>query len=170
MRTKNKVLIIAAFPAMGKTYFTEHNSKYTKQILDPDSSLFSWIYPYKGNNRTRNPDFPTNYLNYIAYMYRNLQDYPVLKIEGLSLVSGIIFVSTHSDVLKGLKQYDLPFISVIPSSKSVLMERLDTRNDPMSKMIYENYDNFTESVTHNSDNFIASDLTISELVRKHYFD
>lgn len=41
---KNKVLIIAAFPAMGKTYFAEHNPEYTKQILDSDSSLFSWSY------------------------------------------------------------------------------------------------------------------------------
>lgn len=46
---KNKVLIIAAFPAMGKTCFTEHNSRYTKQILDSDSSLFSWSYNRKGD-------------------------------------------------------------------------------------------------------------------------
>ena len=167
---KNMVLIIAAFPAMGKTYFTEHNSRYTKQILDSDSSLFSWIYNHKGNGRSRNPDFPYNYLDYIAYMYKGLQDYPVIGIEGLPLVSGIIFTSTHSDVLKGLRQYDLPFTSVIPKSKSVLMERLDTRNDPMANMIYENYDKFTKDVADNSNSVIVSNSTISELVRKHCFD
>lgn len=167
---KNKVLIIAAFPAMGKTYFTEHNSRYTKQILDSDSSLFSWSYNHKGNGRNRNPNFPYNYLDYIAYMYKSLQGYPVMEIEGLPHVSGIIFTSTHSDVLRGLKQYDLPFTAVIPNSKSVLMERLDTRNDPMAKMLDENYDKFTNDVKYNAGSVIISKSTISELVRKHYFD
>ena len=167
---KNKVLIIPAFPAMGKTYFAEHNSKYTKQILDSDSSLFSWSYNHKGNGRNRNPDFPYNYLDYIAYMYKSLQSYPVMGIEGLPQVSGIIFTSTHPDVLKGLKQYDLPFTAVIPNSKSILMERLNARNDPMSKMIDENYDKFTKDVVDNSNSVIMSSSPISELVRKYYFD
>lgn len=166
---KNKVMIIAAFPAMGKTYFTEHNSRYTKQILDSDSSLFSWSYNHKGNGRSRNPDFPYNYLDYIAYMYKSLQDYPVMEIEGLSQVSGIIFTSTHFEVLNGLNEYDLPFTAVIPNSKSDLMERLDNRNDPMAKMIYENYDKFTKDVADNSNRVITSSSTISELVRKHCF-
>ena len=160
---KNKVLIIAAFPAMGKTYFTEHNSKYTKQILDSDSSLFSWSYSHRGEGRTRNPEFPYNYLDYIAYMYRTLQDYPVMGLEGLLQVSGIIFTSTHSEVLRGLKRYDLPFTAVIPNSKSVLMERLSARNDPMNKMIDENYDKFTNDVKVNADSVIISSSTISEL-------
>lgn len=163
MKTKNKVLIIAAFPAMGKTYFTEHNSKYTKQILDSDSSLFSWSYNHMGNGRTRNPQFPYNYLDYIAYMYRSLQDYPVMELKGLSQVSGIIFTSTHSDVIRGLKKYGLPFTAVIPNSKSVLMERLDTRNDPMAKMLDENYDKFTNDVKANAGSVIISSSTISEL-------
>lgn len=166
---KNKVLIIAAFPAMGKTYFTEHNSRYTKQILDSDSSLFSWSYNHKGSGRNRNPNFPYNYLDYIAYMYKSLQGYPVMEIEGLSLVSGIIFTSTHSGVLKGLKQYDLPFTAVIPSSKSVLMERLDTRNDPMAKMLDENYDKFTNDVKANAGSVVISKSTISELVASGEF-
>jgi len=164
MKTKNKVLIIAAFPAMGKTYFTEHNSKYTKQILDSDSSLFSWSYNHMGNGRTRNPQFPYNYLDYIAYMYRSLQDYPVMELKGLSQVSGIIFTSTHSDVIRGIKKYGLPFTAVIPNSKSVLMERLDTRNDPMAKMLDENYDKFTNDVKANAGSVIISGLTISEIV------
>lgn len=162
--SENSVLIIPAFPAMGKTYFTEHNSSYTKQILDSDSSLFSWNYSYKGEGRTRNPEFPNNYLNYIAYMYKSLKEYPAMEIEGLSQVSGIIFTSTHSDVLKGLNMYGLPFTSVIPDSKSILMERLNARNDPMNKMIDKNYDKFTNDVKTNSDNVIISNLTISELV------
>lgn len=166
---KNKVLIIAAFPALGKTYFTEHNSRYTNQIMDSDSSLFSWSYNHKGNGRNRNPDFPYNYLDYIAYMYNSLQEYPVMGIEGLSQVSGIIFTSTHSDVLKGLNQYDLPFTAVIPNSKSVLMERINARNDPMAKMIDENYDKFTNDVQENAGSVIMSSSTISELVREHYF-
>ena len=166
---KNKVLIIAAFPAMGKTYFTEHNSKYTKQILDSDSSLFSWSYNYKGNGRVRNPDFPYNYLDYIAYMYKSLQDYPVMGIKGLPHVSGIIFTSTHSDVLRGLKQYDLPFTAVIPSSKFVLMERLANRNDPTAKMLDENYDKFTNDVKTIAGSVIISKSTISELVASGKF-
>lgn len=161
---KNKVLIIAAFPAMGKTYFTEHNSRYTKQILDSDSSLFSWSYNHKGNGRNRNPNFPYNYLNYIAYMYKSLQDYPVMELEGLSQVSGIIFTSTHSEVLKGLKKYGLPFTAVIPNSKSVLMERLSDRNDNMTNMLDENYDKFTNDVKANAGSVIISSSTISGLV------
>lgn len=167
---KNKVLIIAAFPAMGKTYFTEHNSRYTKQILDSDSSLFSWSYNHKGNSRNRNPEFPYNYLDYIAYMYKSLQYSPVMGIEGLPQVSGIIFTSTHSNVLKGLNQYDLPFTAVIPNSKSALMERLNARNDPMANMIDETYDKFTNDVKVNAGSVIISNLTISELVREHWFD
>ncbi|MGQ2357663.1 hypothetical protein [Pediococcus pentosaceus] len=161
---KNKVLIIAAFPAMGKTYFTEHNSRYTKQILDSDSSLFSWNYNHKGNGRNRNLDFPYNYLDYIAYMYKSLQEYPVMELEGLSQVSGIIFTSTHSDVLKGLKKYGLPFTAVIPNSKSVLMERLNARNDHMTDMLDANYDKFTNDVKVNAGSVIISSSTISGLV------
>lgn len=160
---KNSVLIIPAFPAMGKTYFTEHNSKYTKQILDSDSSLFSWSYNNMGNGRTRNIEFPYNYLNYIAYMYKSLKEYPAIEIEGLSHISGIIFTSTHSEVLKGLNMYGLPFTAIIPNSKSVLMKRLKSRNDSMSKMIEENYDNFTNDVKAISNSVIISSSTISEL-------
>ena len=167
---KNKVLIISAFPAMGKTYFTEHNSKYTKQILDSDSSLFSWSYNHKGNGRNRNPEFPYNYLNYIAYMYKSLQHSPVMDIEGLPQVSGIIFTSTHSSVIEGLNQYNLPFTAVIPNSKSILMERLKARNDPMTEMIDRNYDKFTNDVKVNAGSVIISNLTISELARERWFD
>lgn len=167
---KNKVLIISAFPAMGKTYFTEHNSRYTKQILDSDSSLFSWSYNHKGNGRNRNPEFPYNYLNYIAYMYKSLQHSPVMDIEGLPQVSGIIFTSTHSSVVEGLNQYNLPFTAVIPNSKSILMERLKARNDPMANMIDENYDKFTNDVKVNAGSVIISNLTISELARERWFD
>lgn len=70
---------------------------------------------------------------------------------------------------KGLKQYDLPFTAVIPSSKSVLMERLDTRNDPMAKMLDENYDKFTNDVKANAGSVVISKSTISELVASGEF-
>lgn len=166
MQVINKVLIIPAFPAMGKTYFTAKNDKYTKQILDSDSSLFSWKYNEYGEGRTRNKDFPKNYLNYIAYMYNELGKYPEMEIKGLSGVSGIIFTSTHPNVLEGLNEYKLPFIAVVPNAKDVLLKRLKARNDPMEKMIDENFDKFVNDVDWNSSRVIRSNLTISELIAK----
>lgn len=55
-------------------------------------------------------------------------------------------------------------IAVIPNSKSVLMERLNARNDHMTDMLDANYDKFTNDVKANADSVIVSSSTISELV------
>lgn len=160
------VLVIPAFPGMGKTYFKSQHPKYTKQILDSDSSLFSWEYLKDG--RVRNPHFPDNYLNYIKYMYDDLKTKPELSIDGLDKlakgVTGIIFTSTHEDVLKGLKEYGIPYISFIPKNILSVLSRYAIRGDSAEFMslITKNYDSFIESVRENSDMCIETNRTITE--------
>ena len=54
-------IIISAFPACGKTYFFQNHSEET---IDSDSSLFNWIIGEDGL-KTRNPNFPNNYIQHI---------------------------------------------------------------------------------------------------------
>lgn len=121
-------LVIAAFPATGKSYmFENYNNDYT--ILDSDSSKFSWTerkrtdeeleemriryeserhllswngYYNKIKNdliKTRNPEFPNNYIQHIK--------------ENIGKVD-FIFVSTHKQVLKAMEEAGIEFFIVYP--------------------------------------------------------
>ena len=119
--------IISAFPGCGKTTYYKEWSQYSKdnvwregkeeqvynnigepcgrKILDSDSSLFSWIYDGLGNKSdTRNPDFPTNYINYIKN-HMETED--------------IIFVSSHKVVREALEKENIPYYLIYPG-KSLL--------------------------------------------------
>ena len=95
--------IIAAYPACGKSYFTENVKDYFEGenpiVLDSDSSLFSWIYENGEKTDKRNPDFPKNYINHIK--------------ENIGKAD-IIFVSSHSVVRKSLGDNKIKFTLVVP--------------------------------------------------------
>lgn len=124
-------LVIAAFPATGKSYaFKNYNNDYI--ILDSDSSKFSWIerkrtdeeieeiraryesephlmswegyYNQIKNDliKTRNPEFPNNYIQHIK--------------ENIGKVD-FIFVSTHKQVLKAMEEAGIEFIIVYPERR-----------------------------------------------------
>lgn len=98
-----KTKVIAAYPACGKSYFTENVKDYfdgeNPIILDSDSSLFSWIYENGEKTDKRNPDFPENYINHIK--------------ENIGKAD-IIFVSSHSVVRKALGDNKIKFTLVVP--------------------------------------------------------
>lgn len=96
--------IYSVFPACGKTWLYEHQEDYNLEILDSDSSQFSWIYADDGNNgyfKERNPDFPNNYIKYIK---ENIGKYDY------------IFVSSHASVRKALDENGIDFTIVYPIS------------------------------------------------------
>ena len=95
-----KTKIFSVFPACGKTWLCEHQKQYDLKILDSDSSRFSWIVeetedphyavidngemkPVVNKTKTRNPDFPANYIKHIK---ENMGQYDY------------IFVSSHASV------------------------------------------------------------------------
>ena len=86
--------IISAFPACGKTHLF-NNGYEDKVIIDSDSSLFSWLE----DGKTRNPDFPNNYIEHIK--------------ENIGKVDYIL-VSSHIDVRWALDKNDLCWAFVVP--------------------------------------------------------
>jgi hypothetical protein len=87
-----KTKIISGFPGIGKTYFYENNKDIT---LDSDSSKFSWL-----ENKTRNPEFP---VNYIAHIKENIGKYEY------------ILVSTHEEIRDALEKENIKYTIIIPN-------------------------------------------------------
>ena len=117
--------VIAAFPACGKTYCFDRNEDYI--ILDSDSSKFSWIT--SNGAKTRNPDFPKNYIEHIK--------------ENIGKVD-YIFVSTHEEVRNALAEAGIDYILVFPSEtlKAEWVGRCFLRGsgEAFCKMLAENWD------------------------------
>ena len=111
-------MIISAFPACGKTYaFDKMKNIKGLNVLDSDSSKFSWMYitdeEYEFKNRgkhdykerkikVRNPEFPNNYIEHIK--------------ENIGKVD-IIFVSSHKVVRDALSESGLRWSLVIPKKE-----------------------------------------------------
>ncbi|MCH7928756.1 MAG: hypothetical protein IID03_12385, partial [Candidatus Dadabacteria bacterium] len=87
-------LVISAFPATGKSYF---KNRVGKNVLDSDSSKFSWLK--KG---VRHPDFPDNYIQHIK--------------DNLGKVD-IILVSSHKIVREALVKNGIQFVLMYPNRK-----------------------------------------------------
>ena len=92
-------IVISAFPCCGKSY-CYNNYKNDYIMLDSDSSQFSWVKDENGQNtKTRNPDFPFNYIEHIN--------------ENIGKAD-FIFVSSHKSVREALKENKIRHISVYP--------------------------------------------------------
>lgn len=146
-----KTLIIAGFPGVGKSYFCEHGDEGTAKAIDADSSKFSWVKGSKGDSPQRNPDFPKNYIEHI----KSIKD-----AEGVD----IIFVSSHKEVRRALKEADIPYILVYPNiyQKSEYIKRYKQRG---------NSDNFIKKVDSHWDEWIRDcmDETYPVNVQLPYF-
>lgn len=98
--------IYSVFPACGKTWFCEHQDDYGLNILDSDSSQFSWIETVERSidgevTKKRNPDFPNNYIQHIKdTVETGLYDY--------------IFVSSHKEVRDALDEAGIKYTIVRP--------------------------------------------------------
>ena len=131
-----KTVVVSAFPACGKSYVFENQSKISPELtcLDSDSSEFSWIKDENGNNtKERNPAFPDNYIQHIK--------------ENIGKVD-IIFVSSHKDVVNALEDNEITWVKVVPDRicKEEWIGRFWLRgnDDNFISFISNNWDDFTD--------------------------
>lgn len=126
VKLKNKTIVIAAFPGMGKTFYKNNCNGFT--VSDSDSSQFSWTIDEEGN-KIRNPEFPNNYIEHIKSL--------IGKVD-------FIFVSTHEPVLRALIENNIYFFLLYPSidDKSTIIERYYERGSDKNliQTIYDNYE------------------------------
>lgn len=127
--------IIAGFPGTGKTYFKNHTDK---NVLDSDSSKFSWL-----DDGTRDPKFPENYMIHI------------LNNSQFRSNTDIILVSTHLAVREALINYDIPFTLVYPSKvdKDIYIQRFIDRGSPPAfvDFLSKNWYNFIDELESQQD-------------------
>ena len=139
MKNIKNTIIISAFPCCGKSYcYNHYQDSYS--MLDSDSSQFSWVKDENGQNtKTRNPDFPNNYIKHI--------------IENIGKAD-FIFVSSHKVVRDALKENKINHISVYPDldCKDEYLERAKNRgsSDEFIEMISKNWESFYNEL-HNED-------------------
>lgn len=129
-----KTKVIAGFPGVGKSTFFRRNMGEMK-VSDSDSSQFSWIHDENGV-KTRNPDFPLNYIRHIQTMIINGYD--------------IIFVSTHKEVIDALKENFIEFTIVYPSCllKDTYINRYEVRgsDEAFIKLLSSKWDSFIDDI------------------------
>lgn len=156
--TNGRALVISAYPAMGKTYFTETiNEKYKMRIIDSDSSFFKWNYDHKGNKLdTVNPSWPNNYVDYI---------------KSHLLTSDVIFVSSHEEVRKLLCLCDIDYYSFIPDYKyrEKIFRRMKDRGSS-EEFIKTRKDNFANDITISMKLFNYDDHVITCYYDRPYKD
>jgi hypothetical protein len=137
-----KTRIISAFPCCGKTYL--FNNPQGRVIADSDSSEFSWVKDSEGNNtKERNPNFPTNYIDYIKSLIGKV-DY--------------ILVSSHDDIRHALDEAQLCWIAVTPD-ESLMNEWVGRcymrgSSDSFIKILAKNWKSWTnwQSINMNFNN------------------
>lgn len=131
---KNKItIIISAFPACGKSYMYNNYNGKPYSMLDSDSSKFSWIYENGIKTNVRNPDFITDYMNHIK--------------ENIGKVD-VIFVSSHAEVRKALRENNLKYFMVYPSldMKEEMLNRMRERGND-SKFIEFQESHYEQFIT-----------------------
>ena len=101
MNTKDKfynVSIISAFPGMGKSYCAKQMMKKgIIDVIDMESSDYHWIQDTPKSEKTLDPRWPNNYIESIITKAAMLST----GVSGAK--GGIIFVSSHNEVIEGLK-------------------------------------------------------------------
>ncbi len=150
-KIRNKAIIIAGYPGIGKSTIFEYHSIYSEKrtgtlkhhghylrILDSDSSLFRWKYDINGVKLDeKNLEFPNNYINHIK---ENLYS------------QDIIFVSTHKVVRDALKDAGLEYIVAYPD-KSLKKEYMNCykfrgNDDAFINFQDKMWDSFIDDIEH----------------------
>lgn len=159
----HKTHVISAFPASGKTYATEQLRKAGYKVLDSDSSSFSWVTRkrtpeeieeeeerYRLKRRAipvdrikdemitvRNPDFPNNYIEHIA--------------ENIGKAD-FIFVSSHEEVRKAMKERGIEYSLVYPTRSCrnewvgrCYIRELEGNQGFATKLLVDNWDKWIDS-------------------------
>ena len=116
MNNEKKTVVISAFPACGKSYMYNNFNGKPYTMLDSDSSKYSWIYENGVKTDKRNPNFIEDY---IAHIKENIG-----KVD-------VIFVSSHSDVRKALRDNNIKYFIIHPSldMKDEMLRRMKERGN-----------------------------------------
>jgi hypothetical protein len=132
MQTK----VICGFPGVGKTYYRKHSSR---NVLDSDSSTFSWLQP-----GVRNPEFPANYMDHIQEALDYAPD-----------DNCIVLVSSHAVVREALHKARIPFTLVYPdiNSKEEYLKRYADRgsDDSFVKLLDTNWNEWIKQMQEEKD-------------------
>lgn len=143
-------MVICGFPGIGKT-FTVQNWIYSNiKIYDSDSSNFSWI-DKNDHSKGRNPDFPTNYIEYI---------------KSIDNENSVVLTSSHKEVRDALKAAGINYYVVYPNlesfGKDFYLDRIRGRenginSDSFVSLIAENCEDWIRDIeeTTNKENIIA---------------
>lgn len=119
--------VVSGFPAVGKSFLSLRSDI---QVLDSDSSNFSWIE--KG---VRHPDFPNNYMQHIK--------------DNIGKVDYIL-VSSHDVVRKALEDNNIEYTLVYPSIglKEEYLERYKARgnDEKFISFISEKWNDFISDI------------------------
>jgi hypothetical protein len=123
-------IIVSAFPGCGKSYCTQHGKSLIAH--DSDSSNFHFME----GTRERNPDWPNNYIQHIMR----------LKSRGYY---DVIFVSSHAEIRKALKEAGLRYLLVYPeiNYKDEYLQRYRDRGSPAAfvEHLEANWNNWLQS-------------------------
>lgn len=126
-----ETLVVAGFPGTGKSVLFKAFGE--NRVADSDSSQFSWIS--SGMARTRNPEFPNNYIEHIKSLMGKV---------------AVICVSTHDVVRQALKDNGIEYILVYParSSKLVYLENYKKRgnDEAFIELMDKNWDKFIDQL------------------------
>lgn len=151
-KSTNKI-IIAGFPGVGKS---ETSNIIPEVSIDAESSNFHWIEDADGD-KILNPDWPHNYIQYIKLL--------VYESEGLENYKDLLYVciSTHSEVLRYLRNNHIPFIIVTPEDKEETIERYRKRgnSEEFIQKLDENWDEWMK-------NFESYNMPIIKLADSMY--
>lgn len=129
-----KTLVISAFPATGKTYTTKKLTNAGWNVIDLDSSEFHWMKDEEGNV-IKNPDFVKDYIEVIKRL--------IGKVD-------IVFVSTHEEIRKALRENKIEYKIVYPNIKlkEEFVGRCFLRGDSSEfcEKIAENWNKWIENI------------------------
>lgn len=130
-------IVVCGYSGIGKSY-AFNKLKKDHEILDSDSSYFSWNYDGDGNKLdVRNENFPRNYVDYIKSQIQHRD---------------IILVSTHKQVRDMLLAEGIDHIVVIPenteASLSVWREGLVNRGstEDFIRVQLDHFEEWTDEI------------------------
>lgn len=150
-------IVISAFPACGKSNKVKNYNGKPYNMIDSDSSNFSWVKDKDGNNtKTRNPEFPNNYIKHIK--------------ENIGKID-VIFVSSHKEVRKALRDNGIKYFMVYPvkDMKEEFLKRMKDRGDTEQfiKRFENKFEDFVDEIEQECEE--VNDMSKMKSVGGYYY-
>ena len=156
MSEAKKTIVISAFPACGKSYTYKNFNGKPYTMIDSDSSKFSWIYENGVKTDKRNPNFIEDYISHIK--------------ENIGKVD-VIFVSSHAEVRKALRDNNIKYFMIYPSleMKDEMLRRMKERGNDEKFIEFQNthYEEFITSVVEEIEDINKNTPFINDDILKH---